>query len=84
MFLFSGEIYSDIDQALAPASLVKFPKFWNFRLKENLAATKLDLFHSTPATSIAENKILSCNFLGIKYIGNNTYYFDFAKYCFLF
>jgi hypothetical protein len=76
MFNSSWEIGSDIDQALAPANLVKFPKFRNFRLVENLAATKLDLFHSTPPLSIAESKILSYNFLGIKCIKNNSFYFD--------
>ena len=62
MFNFAGEFVSDIDQALAPANLVKFPKFRNFRLIENLAATKLDLLHFTPSLSIAESKILSYNF----------------------
>jgi hypothetical protein len=79
MFNSSWEIGSDIDQALAPASLVKFPKFRNFRLVENLAAIKLHLSHSTPPLSIAENKILSCNFLGIKCIKNNTFYFNLTN-----
>ena len=73
MFNSSWEIGSDIDQALAPANLVKFPKFRNFRLIENLAATSLDLLHSTPPLSIAESKILSYNFLGIKIIKNNKF-----------
>ena len=68
-----------IDQALALANLVKFPKFWNFSLVENLAATKLDLSHFTPPLSIAENKILSYNFLGIKCIKSNTFYFNLTN-----